>query len=200
TAIAGRGWSSPVICGEQICLTTAPEDGTTRSAVCLDRATGTVVHDLKVFDDPQPQFCHAFNSYASPTPAVEPGRAYVHFGSAGTACLDAATGRKLWERRDLPCDHYRGPGSSPILHGELLIVPFDGFDVQYVVALDKRTGQTVWKRDRNTDFPDPNNGDLKKAYGTCVVFTVDGREELVCPGAQATAALEPKTGAELWRG
>src|SRR6266481_2180321 len=81
---------------------------------------------------------------ASPTPAVEEGRLYVHFGSTGTACLDTRTGKTLWQRRDLRCDHFRGPASSPILYRDLLIVNFDGFDVQYVVALDKATGRTVW--------------------------------------------------------
>jgi hypothetical protein len=76
---------------------------------------------------------------------IEEGRVYVHFGSYGTAALDTRTGKVLWERRDLPCNHWRGPGSSPILHRDLLIVHFDGFDVQYAVALDKRTGRTVWR-------------------------------------------------------
>src|SRR5438552_4095478 len=88
TAIHGKGWSSPVVWGKQIWLTTAPEDGKELSAVCVDRDTGKIVHDLKVFDNPNPAFCIPFNSYASPTPVVEEGRVYVHFGSAGTACLD----------------------------------------------------------------------------------------------------------------
>src|SRR5207253_2412732 len=82
------------------------------------------------------------NSYASPTPVVEAGRVYVNFGSYGTACLDTATGNTLWSRQDLPCNHWRGPGSSPILHGDLLFIPFDGYDQQYVVALEKSTGET----------------------------------------------------------
>jgi outer membrane protein assembly factor BamB len=198
TAIHGKAWSSPVVCGNQIWMTTAPEDGKELFAVCVDRDTGRVVHDVKVFDVPNPAFCIPFNSYASCTPVVEPGRVYVHFGSAGTAALDTATGKVLWERRDLPCNHHRGPGSSPILHGGLLILPFDGFDVQYVVALDKTTGRTVWKTDRNINFP-KDDGDWKKAYGTPAVIVTGGREELICPAAHATAAYDPATGRELWR-
>ena len=115
TALHGRGWSSPVIWGRQIWMGTATEDGKQMFAVCVDRDTGKIIHDVKLFENEKPRFCHAMNSYASPTPVVEAGRVYMHFGSYGTACLDSATGQVLWQRRDLPCDHFRGPGSSPLL-------------------------------------------------------------------------------------
>jgi outer membrane protein assembly factor BamB len=198
TAIHGKGWSSPVVWGNQIWLTTAPEDGKQRYAICVDRRTGKIVHDIKVFDDPKPAFCIAFNSYASPTPAIEESRVYVHFGSCGTACLDTATGKTLWSRRDLPCDHYRGPGSSPVLYKGMLYVNFDGYDRQYVVALDKKTGRTVWKKDRAIDYG-TDNGDRKKAYCTPSIITVGGKAQLISPAAAATVAYDPATGAELWK-
>ncbi len=83
---------------------------------------------------------------------IEAGRIYVHFGTYGTACLDTQTGRIVWTRRDLKCDHHEGPGSSPMLFGNLLIVNVDGRDVQYVVALDKTTGKTAWKTNRSIDY------------------------------------------------
>src|ERR671926_508240 len=129
---------SVVLLGLSACLARA--DGKELFAVCVDRETGQVVHDVKVFDVERPAFCHPFNSYASPTPAIEEGRVYVHFGSAGTACLDTGSARVLWARQDLPCDHHRGPGSSPVLWRDLLFIHFDGFDRQYVVALDKHSG------------------------------------------------------------
>jgi hypothetical protein len=113
TPIHGKGWSSPVIWGDQIWMTTAPEDGKQLYAVCVDRQSGKVVHDILVFEIADPQYCIPFNSYASPTPVVEEGRVYVHFGAHGTACLDTKTGEKLWTRQDLPCNHFRGPASSP---------------------------------------------------------------------------------------
>ncbi|HEV3257107.1 MAG TPA: PQQ-binding-like beta-propeller repeat protein [Gemmataceae bacterium] len=198
TAIHDKGWSSPVVWGDQVWLTTARADGKRLFAVCVDRRTGKVLHDVAVFDVKKPAFCISFNSYASPTPALEAGRAYVHFGSAGTACLDSASGKVLWSRQDLPCDHWRGPGSSPILWHDLLIVHFDGFDRQYVVALDKATGRTAWKKDRAIDYG-TDNGDAKKAYGTPSVITVGGRPELVSPAAAATLVYDPRTGKELWR-
>jgi outer membrane protein assembly factor BamB len=197
-AIHDKGWSSPVIWGDQIWMTTARADGKEMFAVCVNRKTGRVVHDVKVFTEEMPAFCHPFNSYASPTPVVEEGRAYVHFGSHGTACLDTATGKVVWERRDLPCNHFRGPGSSPIVYGELLILTFDGFDFQYLAALDKSTGKTVWKKDRGTKYP-LTDGDFKKAYSTPSILEVEGKPQLVSPSAEATVAYDPATGQELWR-
>jgi outer membrane protein assembly factor BamB len=198
TPIHGKAWSSPVIWGEQIWMTTATENGKELSAVCVDRESGRVVQDLLVFKIPEPQFCHAFNSYASSTPVIEEGHVYVHFGSPGTACLDTRTGKTLWTRQDLPCDHFRGAGSSPILYSDLLIVALDGYDYQYVVALDKHTGKTAWKQDRNIDYGS-DNGDIKKAYCTAMVIEVEGKPQLVLPSAGDTIAYEPATGQELWR-
>src|SRR2546427_2776944 len=149
TAIHDRGWSSPVIWGEQIWLTTASEDGAKLFGLCLNRETGTIIHDKKLFDVEKPQFAHKFNSYASPTPVIEAGRVYVTFGSPGTACLDTRTGQVLWERRDFECNHYRGAGSSPILCGDLFILNFDGSDRQFIVVLDKKSGRTVWQKNRS---------------------------------------------------
>src|SRR5690606_21141109 len=87
TPIHGRGWSSPVVLENQIWLQTATEDGREMFAVCVDVSTGKIVHDVKVFEVAEPMYCHPLNSYASPTPVIEPGRVYVHFGSYGTACL-----------------------------------------------------------------------------------------------------------------
>ncbi|MCY2989147.1 MAG: PQQ-binding-like beta-propeller repeat protein [Planctomycetota bacterium] len=198
TAMHGKAWSSPVVWGQQIWLTSATTDGKQLFAICVEAATGKIVHDITVFAIAEPMFCYPYNSYASPTPVVEEGRLWVHFGSAGTACLDTATGQVLWARQDLPCDHWRGAGSSPIVFRDLLIVNFDGYDLQYVVALDKRTGQTVWKTDRSIDYGS-DDGDMKKAYCTPKVLEHNGRLQLVSPAAVGTVAYDPLTGAELWK-
>jgi len=218
TPIHGKGWSSPVVWGDQVWMTTAEEvlgtgkvdpkdtggatgikvEKVTLFAVCVDRKTGRVLHDIKLAEVENPQFCHDFNSYASPTPVIEEGRVYVHFGTHGTWCLDTSSGKVLWERRDLKCNHFRGAGSSPILYENLLVLIFDGFDVQYVAALDKATGDTVWKKDRNTKYPS-DNGDMKKAYATAQVIEVNGKPQLICPSSECTVAYEPRTGEEIWR-
>jgi outer membrane protein assembly factor BamB len=206
TAISGKGWSSPVIWGNQIWLTTAPEDGKQLSVLCLDRDSGKILREQKLFDVATPQFVHAFNSHASPTPAIEEGRVYVTFGAPGTACLDTATGKVLWERRDLECNHFRGAGSSPIIWNDLLFLNFDGSDHQFMVALDKRTGKTVWRRERSIDFKDLGadgkpraDGDYRKAFATCHVADLGGVTTLLSQGANALYAYDPRTGGELWR-
>jgi len=206
TAIHGKAWSSPVIWGSQIWLTTATEDGTQLSVVCVDKESGKIVHDKVLFRVPNPQFAHKFNSYASPTPVVEEGRVYVTFGSPGTACLDTKTGEVLWERTDFICNHFRGAGSSPILWQDLLIMNFDGSDFQYVAALDKKTGKTAWKTDRSVDHKDTGpdgkpeaEGDFRKAFSTPHVVEHAGQPLLLSSGAKAHYGYDPQTGRELWR-
>ncbi len=196
-AIHDRGHSSPVTWKKQIWLTTASEDGKQLYALCVDRGSGRIVHDLRVFDVEKPEPIAALNTYASPTPAIEEGRVYVHFGTYGTACLDTATGKTIWSRHDLHCNHFRGPGSSAFLYKNLLILHFDGTDVQYVVALDKRTGETVWKTDRSTEFGHAD-GDLRKAYSTPIVIDAGGPQLISC-GAYAAMAYDPETGREIWK-
>ncbi|MDA9779156.1 PQQ-binding-like beta-propeller repeat protein, partial [Rubripirellula sp.] len=185
--IPGKGWSSPVIWGDQIWLTTATEDGSEMSVICRHLQDGRELFNRVLVRNEEPAFCHPMNSYASPTPVIEAGRVYVHFGAYLTACIDTNTFKLLWERRDLECDHHRGPASSPILFDGKLFVAYDGFDQQYVLALDKQTGETVWKRDREIDYG-TDNGDLKKAYGTASVIHVDGKPLLIYPSAIATIA------------
>jgi outer membrane protein assembly factor BamB len=195
-----------VVLDGQVWVTTATEDGRQLFAVAVDASSGKIVHDLKLFDVATPQYAHPFNTYASPSPAIEPGRVYVTFGSPGTAALDTKTGRVLWERRDFQCNHYRGAGSSPVIFRDLLLLHFDGSDFQYVVALDKHTGKTVWKTDRSIDFKDlgPDGkpeaeGDMRKAFATPQIVTVNGAPVFISQGAKASYAYDPMTGRELWR-
>ncbi|MFI5378289.1 MAG: PQQ-binding-like beta-propeller repeat protein [Tepidisphaerales bacterium] len=198
TAIHDLGWSSPVVWGNQIWMTTATTNGREMFAVCVDLASGKVIHDVKVFDTPAPEHVASMNSYASPTPVVEAGRLYVHYGTYGIACLDTGTAKVIWSRRDLKCDHHEGPGSSPMVCGNLLIVHVDGRDVQYVIALDKSTGQTVWKTDRSINYSayGPNE---RKAFCTPIVIESDGGKQLISPGAKAVMGYDPATGRELWK-
>jgi outer membrane protein assembly factor BamB len=198
TAIHDSGWSSPVVWGDQIWFTTATDDGKKSFGICVDRKSGAILHDLLLFENAEPEDTRKYNSFASPTPVIEEGRVYLSFGSYGTACLETRTAQVLWTRRDLPCRHFRGPGSSPILFENLLIVHYDGYDYQYVVALDKETGRTVWKKDRDVDYG-TLDGDIMKAFSTPIVIEVDGRKQLISPTSKAALALDPRTGDELWR-
>jgi outer membrane protein assembly factor BamB len=199
TAIPGLGWSSPVVWGQQVWVTTATPDGKELFAACIDLGSGRLVHQIKVFEvaNPHPKLVPG-TSYASPTPVIEEGRIYVHFGTYGTACLNTTDGAKLWERRDLTLDHKEGAGASPVLVDDLLIIPCDGQDVQYLIALDKKTGKTVWKTDRSADFRDTVPYQ-RKAYATPLVVELAGKQQLISVAARSAYSYDPHSGKELWK-
>lgn len=196
-AIPGEGWSSPVILGNQVWMTTALDGGKSLRAVCVSRTAGTVLHDVEVFQIDKAEKIHATNSYASPTPIVEPGRVFVHFGTYGTACLNTDTGKLLWKNNDLKIDHEVGPGSSPAVFGKLLLVTCDGIDARFVAALNKQTGELVWKKDRPGLLNDQTS--INKAFSTPLVIEARGRTQAVSPSAQQVVAYDPLTGSEQWR-
>ncbi|MBM4036775.1 MAG: serine/threonine protein kinase [Planctomycetes bacterium] len=210
-AVPGRGRSSPVLLGGRIWLTTAVEQGVVRKriagedmaaadhvalgAACLDRATGKLLWHVTIFDLPKPAPVHWLNSWATPTPVVEPGRLYCDFGAMGTACLDAETGKPLWTQR-FPIDHMVGPGSSPLLYRDLLVLVRDGCEQQYVIALDKKTGETAWKAPRP---PIDSPAHMRKAYSTPLLIEAGGATQMVAVGARWAVSYDPATGKELWR-
>lgn len=206
TATHGRAWSSPVVFGKEIWLTTADEKGTQLGVICMDLETGKIIHDQKIFDVEVPQSAIDFNSFASPTPVIEEGRLYVSWGSPGLACIDTKTAKTIWERRDFICNHYRGAGSSVTVYGDLLFHNFDGSDHQFVVALDKHTGKTVWRTERSVDFKDiqadgkPDRaGDWRKAFTTPRIFPIGGKPTLFSQGSKSAYTYDLATGQELWR-
>jgi outer membrane protein assembly factor BamB len=196
TPIAGRGWSSPVIDGPRIWLTTALDDGHSLHAVCLDRNSGKIVHDVELFQIAEPQKINEKNSYASPSPVIEGNRVWFHFGTYGTACLDATTSKVLWKHQDLKLDHQEGPGSTPVLCGDLLLIHCDGIDVQFLAALDKSTGKIVWKSERSA--PKHPSPDQRKAFCTPLLIEVAGRKQIISVAAQRVYAYDPDGGAEIW--
>jgi outer membrane protein assembly factor BamB len=197
TSIPGEGHSSPVIWGDQVWMTTATDEGRSLRAVCVDKNDGRIVHDVELFRVGELEPKNELNSYASPTPVIEAGRVYVAFGTYGTACVDTASGKPVWRHQELKLDHQEGPGSSPILHGDLLIVNCDGRDVQYVAALHKDTGKLAWRADRTADYGNKPN-DLKKAFSVPLAIEAGGRRQLVSVGASRVAAYDPAAGTELW--
>ena len=196
--IPGRGWSSPVVWDHQVWVTTATLDGKSLTAYCFDRETGKVIFERPLFSVENPSEIEKFNTYASPTPAIEEGRVYLSWGMYGLVCLDTKTGDTLWQRRDLQCEHYRGAGSSPVIVDDMLIEHYDGIDRQFVVALNKHTGETLWLTHRPRNFG-TDNYDQKKAYATPIVITVNGRRQLISPTSKGLFAYDPETGAEIWR-
>jgi outer membrane protein assembly factor BamB len=166
-------------------------------ALAVDRGTGALLRDVELFVVADPQPIHTLNSFASPSPVIADGRLYCHFGDYGTACVDAATGTVAWTTRDLRLAHENGPGSTPVLWKDRLIVHCDGSDSQAIVALDTKTGEVAWRTARSGQMHD--NVQFKKAYGTPLVVEQGGREVLVSPGADWLYGYDPRTGEELWK-
>jgi outer membrane protein assembly factor BamB len=221
TPLAGRGWSSPVIGGGRIWVTTAiereasPEEKARAlagnrmagqlevsgsvmiRAVCLDEASGKILHDVELFAIADPQPIHKLNSFASPSPVLAGERLYCHCGDFGAACLDAATGEVLWRNRELRLNHENGPGSTPVVWQDKLIVHLDGSDVQSIAAYDTATGKLAWQTPRSGTLRD--DPQLKKAYGTPLILPLEGRDVVLSPAADWLYAYDPATGRELWK-
>jgi outer membrane protein assembly factor BamB len=191
TPLPGLGWSSPVVAGGRVWITTAVEQrGISLRVMAFDVATGKELVNVEVFKiggfarDINPK-----NSWASPTPVVDGDRVYVHFGADGTAALTFA-GDIVWKNKfDYQSQH--GAGGSPVVYGDLLVFSCDGSDVAFVVALDKRTGKVKWKTNRR--------GPWDQAYTTPLVIKVGERDQLVSVGAFRAASYDPLTGKEIWR-
>jgi outer membrane protein assembly factor BamB len=191
TPVPGLGWSSPVVAGGRVWLTTAVETrGISLRVLAFDVATGREVANVEVFNIPASRReINPKNSWASPTPVLDDDRVYVHFGADGTAAL-TTSGEILWKARfDYESQH--GAGGSPVIYGDLLIVNCDGSDTAFVIALDKRTGKVKWKTNRGVP--------ADQAYTTPLIIRAADRDQLISVGAFRARAYDPATGREIWR-
>jgi outer membrane protein assembly factor BamB len=196
TNLPGLGHSSPVHDGRRIWLTAAPRDGKALQALAIDAATGELLVEATVFTPDKIEPIHQDNSYASPTPVLGAGRLLVHFGTYGAAALHSQTGEVLWKNNELQILHDGGPGSSPVLFEDLLIVTLDGADQQLVAALDAASGRVRWRRDRSAPMPEQKH--THRAFATPLLIEFEGRPMLISPGANQCHAYDPRTGEELW--
>jgi outer membrane protein assembly factor BamB len=190
SAVAGRGWSSPVVSAGRVWLTTAVagRNGASLRAVAFDVESGREVVNIEVFQIRSAGLLNPKNSHASPTTIVNGDRVYVHFGAHGTAAL-TTTGEIVWKTR-LPYQSQHGNGGSPVVYGDLLIMSCDGSDEAFVAALDTRTGDVRWKTPRRRPFD--------QAYSTPMVIRTGERDQVVSVGAFRAAAYDPLTGREIW--
>lgn len=186
TPIPGTGWSSPVIGGNRIWLTSAANEGKSLRLISIDKNTGKILLDKELFTVDSPAKIHKKNSFASPTPILDGDRLYIHFGMQGTACV-RTNGDIVWQTR-LDYNHVHGNGGSPILSNGKLYINCDGGDSQYVVALDAATGKQSWRADRKTYM----------AFATPHMIRVKGADQFISPSAWRTVSYDPETGKENW--
>jgi outer membrane protein assembly factor BamB len=197
----GLGWSSPVVVGDRIFLTSArnTESGDADLAgpqalhlECYNAATGKPIFDrLLIEPDPNAPSIHKKNSHASPTVLASGGRLFVHFGHQGTLCTDM-DGSILWRNQDHTYSPVHGNGGSPILFDQKLFLTCDGGDTAYTLALDALTGRELWRVPRGitTDRP--------FSFCTPQAIQVDGKWQIVSPGSDIVQSLDPDTGTVLW--
>jgi outer membrane protein assembly factor BamB len=197
--VAGIGWSSPVVADGRVWLTAAVETGNpargpvdaSLRVLAFDVADGREVVNVEVFRNRSAGYVNPKSNRASPTPVLDGGRVYVHFGAEGTAAL-ASDGTVLWRARYQFESQHGAVGGSPIVYGDLLIFNCDGNDIDaFVVALDKNTGRQRWRTNRRK----PSD----QAYTTPLVIRVAEQDQLVSIGAYRAAAYDPATGREIWR-
>jgi len=190
TPITGRGWSSPVVAGGRVWVTTATrERGASLRLLAFDVASGHEVVNVEVFRIGSADLLNIKNSHASPTPIVDGDRVYVHFGAEGTAAL-TTSGEILWTAR-FRYQSQHGMGGSPVLFGDLLILSCDGSDDAFVVALDTKTGKPRWRTGRRQP--------ADQAYSTPLIVRIGDRDAVVSVGAFRATAYDAQTGKEIWR-
>jgi outer membrane protein assembly factor BamB len=196
------GWSSPIIHGDRVFVSGTSEDGTECRIVAVDRRSGTVAWNTKVFTQ-EVRRKEKMNSFATPTPVSDGERVYAYFGAGGAAAVDAKTGAVVWTNQDVEFYSQHGLGASPILYRDLLIMPFDGsstgpdltvgwqkpWDQSFIAALDRRTGKRVWTARR---------GLSRIAHVTPVIVEVDGRPELISSAGDVVQGFNPENGELLW--
>lgn len=217
TPIPGLAHSSPVVWNNRVFVTTAISsrgDASFRPGLygdgdasddrsihrwnvfALDRLTGKVLWERTAYEGTPREKRHVKSTYASSTPATNGEIVVAFFGSQGLYAYDFE-GKLLWNR-DLGVlnlgayrapDYEWGTASSPIIHGNLVIVQCDTQDESFLIALDARTGETVWKSDRD-ELP---------SWGTPTAFTAGDRQEIVTNGSNFIRGYDPATGKELWR-
>lgn len=205
-ALPERGNSTPIVWKDRVFLTQAV--GTQRTLICFGRADGKVLWQRGVptrhADDPT----HSTNPYCSASPVTDGQRVIAWFGSDGLHCYDL-TGRRLWTR-DLGVQrHIWGYGSSPVIHGDLCFLNFGPGDRSFLVALDKKTGKTVWQHDEVSGYGKPADDDVRGSkdreratyigsWSTPVLMPADGPPQMLLSWPRRLAAYDPRTGRELW--
>jgi len=198
--VPGKGWSSPIVHGERIYLTTAvpsaedPPKQQSLRALCLDAAGGETLWDVEVFAKQMMpgETLNPKNSFASPTPITDGQHVFAHFGPDGTACLDR-DGKRIWANDQLRYNPVHGAGGSPVFAGSRLVFNCDGAEDPFLVALDRDSGTVAWRT------PRPPMASPKWSFATPLVIEVEGKRQLVAPSAQMVCSYDPSSGVELWR-
>ncbi|MGE0608773.1 MAG: PQQ-binding-like beta-propeller repeat protein [Pirellulales bacterium] len=188
--VPGRGHGSPIVVGDQVFLATAESDRQTQSVLCFDRRTGKQMWQTDVHRGPLETKGNSKSSLASSTLACDGQRLFINFLHQGAIYTTALSrdGKQLWQTKITDYVLHQGFGSSPALHGPLVIVSADNKGTGLVCGLSREKGEFVWKRER----PQMPN------YTSPIILTVAGRQQLLFTGCELVTSLDPATGKQLW--
>ena len=191
----GRGNSSPIVIGQKVFITHAPADSSRRGLHCYDRADGKLLwkHQIEYAEQ---ETTHNTNPYCSASPVSDGQRVVAFYGSPGMYCYDL-NGTVLWQKDLGKVDHVWGFGSSPIIYDNLVIFNFGPGVNAFVVALDKQSGNEVWRK----EFPaqrSEKTGEYRGSWSTPVVHREGGRDVLLLSLPNILRAVNPRTGDEIW--
>jgi outer membrane protein assembly factor BamB len=190
TEIPGIGHASPIIWEDRIFLVTADAETTARSLFCLDRTTGKVIWSRVVLEAPFEDI-HRLNSHASSTPVTDGERVFVSFLDESEMFVAAFDfeGNELWRKKPGTFSSKHGYCSCPVLWKDKVIINGDHDGDAYLVALDQKTGEQIWKTDR------PNK---TRSYCTPIFREIDGRTQMILSGSLSVASYDPDTGKQIW--
>lgn len=191
TPLPGQGQSSPVIWEDRIFLTAAKDSGRERLVFCVDRNTGEILWLQTAWTaTPQrpPEPTHKMNGWASATCATDGKHVFAFFGRGGGLSCYTVHGVPVWSKDLGVFEGPWGTAACPVLFGDTVIQNCDSDSDAYLIALDKETGEQVWKTPRE-DF---------RCWSTPVLIKVDGHDELVLQGHTGVRGYDPATGKELW--
>lgn len=182
------GHSTPVLCGGKIIVTTYRDAQKELATVALDQDSGQLLWKQVVPTSHIEPVHRTTGNPAASTPAFDGQRLYVFFGSYGLVCYDLE-GKKLWHQPLGPFQDEFGSSSSPVLVDDKIILQEDHDLNSFLIAIDRSTGQTVWKTSRP---------DAVRSYSTPTVWTSNGRKQLLVAGALELAGYDPSNGEKLW--
>lgn len=199
-ALPEPGNSTPVVWGDRIFVTQAVKASGRRLLMCFDRATGKLRWQAGVaYTEEEPT--HSTNPYASASPATDGERVVAWFGSAGLHAFDM-DGKPLWKRDLGRQRHTWGYGASPIIHSQAVFLNFGPGERSFLIALDKRTGKTIWQVDvpagKGAPFNQWSADDMYGSWSTPIVVRAAGRQELIVAHPRRLVSYDPSTGKILW--
>jgi len=200
--LPGPGNSTPIVWGNKVFITQAVDKEKRRTLMCFDRANGKLLWQQGVVYA-EPETTHATNPYCSASPVTDGERIIVSFGSAGVYCYDL-NGKELWKRDLGKQVHIWGNAASPVIAGDLCYLNVGPGEKSFLIAMEKRTGKTVWQHNEpggSAGNPEPGKKNVDIWVGSWsdpILRKVNGRDELIMTWPKRICAYDPKTGNELW--